>query len=161
MVLSKETLSILKVVHKPYPVSIDKDNKSSLPKESDIIKAGVDLEIRESTIKGAGDGLFTRSKINKGDVILCISDADNIHSTHISKKINDLAYNGDMELYENDEHVLKNINLGYIIHADAFALMFGCGQMMVYMYALRDIEAGEELSRYYGIEFWNGSRKHI
>jgi hypothetical protein len=53
----------------------------------DTILIVFSLIILESTIKGAGDGLFTRSKINKGDDILCISDADNIHSTHISKKI--------------------------------------------------------------------------
>jgi len=123
---------------------------------SDVINNPIEVEIKPSTVENAGEGLFTKTKINKGDVVLCCPDAINPGSSHISKKINDLAYNGNLTLYENDEHVLKHINLGYKIYCSPKYRMFGIGnEFIVYMYALKDIEIGEELSRYYGTNFWS------
>ena len=71
------------------------------------------------------------------------------------KKMNDLAFHGTLENYDTDQNVLEHINVGHVNTADMISMFFGGGKTLdLYCYALKDIKAGEELSRYYSPGFW-------
>lgn len=72
----------------------------------------------------------------------------------ISYYINDLAYHGTLTNYETDENVQLNINIGYIIQSDDNYYFMGNGNCIIYHYALVDIQPDTELSRYYGLQYW-------
>jgi hypothetical protein len=113
------------------------------------------LAILESNIDGAGLGLFALEKIRKGTAFL---DADirNGREMGIGYYINDMAYNGSSENYETDVNVIRNINVGYLRQTDITYDMYGKGHCEVWYYAMKDIEKGDELSRFYGLQYWQG-----
>jgi hypothetical protein len=78
------------------------------------------------------------------------------NSNTIDKKINDLAYKGDYSSYDTVENIERNINVGYIVRDPEHEWMsfFGIGPSQIYLYALKDINESEELSRYYGLDYW-------
>ncbi len=108
------------------------------------------LEVKQ-TLK-MGLGLFASEKIEAGTIFLRCEDIElpNNEKTHISKYINDLAFDGNnLDYYDK-----SLINVGYLKHN--YCKLCLCGFVMPHMYliALRDIEKGEELSKYYGIDYW-------
>jgi DNA-binding protein Fis len=78
-----------------------------------------------------------------------------IKNDHINKVINDLAFNGDINSYDKDENIEANTNVGYIVrYEDKCMEFFGEVPNNVYLYALKDIKENEELSKHYGLHFW-------
>jgi hypothetical protein len=146
MPLSQKTLNILRQTH--YVATFEEmDIKTTLSEE--------DVEIKKSKNPDAGFGLFTKKDISKGDIVLCCPNATNPAESHVTKMINDLAYNYNLDDYENDNLVLYHTNLSYktyILSSADGAL----GQIKVFLVAMRDIKKGEELSRYYGNKYWIG-----
>ena len=104
MPLSQNTLNILK---QTFIVKTDEETNFKTTLSND------DVEIKESTNPDAGMGLFTKCDVKKGDVVLCCPNATNPTDPHITKMINDLAYNYNLDDYEDDSLVLTNTNLGY------------------------------------------------
>jgi hypothetical protein len=113
----------------------------------------VNLEIKPSTIEGAGDGVFTKDYIPKGTYFLELSIADQDTNIYFTK-MNDLAFNGNIEEYTTDIAIFGNINVGYVIAVQDIYQMFFGGFVKMYCRANKNIKAGEELSKYYGTEFW-------
>jgi len=115
-------------------------------------------EIKKSTIKNANNGLFALEFIPKGTIL-----AHTTHDLYISDKhinyINDLAYNGSIIDYNTSKNIIENINLGYIIQPFNspmvemfnFFWSYKCNR---WTYAIRNIQKGEELSKYYGLPYW-------
>lgn len=129
--------------------SLSRDVRESLrtivniDKQLDVIDKK--LEIRESTVKGSGEGLFASERIPKGTIFLSAGDINNYDT--ISRKINDLSYHGTTKDYETDDNVTKNINVGYLVKMDWMCQFFGSGKHEIFLRAIKDIEEGEELSR--------------
>jgi hypothetical protein len=70
--------------------------------------------------------------------------------------INDLAYNYNLDDYENDDLVLHYTNLSYKTYILS-PVKGVITRIKVYLVAMRDIKEGEELSRYYGNQYWIGT----
>jgi hypothetical protein len=114
------------------------------------------LEVRQSTSERAGLGVFALEPIPAGTIFLECIDVKNAKSSTIDKKINDLAYKGQCSDYNSAKNIEMDINVGYIIKIpeDLCMLFFGESTPNIYLYALRDIKECEELSRFYGIDYW-------
>jgi SET domain-containing protein len=110
------------------------------------------LEVRKSTVNGAGEGLFALERIPKGTIFISAGDINNYDT--ISRKMNDLSYHGTLENYDTDANVISCVNTGYIVKMDQLCKLFRVGRHEIYVYAIRDIEEGEELSRFYGPDYW-------
>lgn len=100
-------------------------------------------------------GCFAGEFIPKG-TIFCRADPHDVNEqveqslpSVDSRFINDLLYNGDAEKYSNVPESETVTNIGYISIGDRFL-----GITHVYCEALNDIKSGEELSRYYGPDYW-------
>lgn len=116
------------------------------------------LEIRTSPVRYVSDGLFVLEDsehdigvfatefIPKDTVIL---DYNIPKHKHMIRKINDLAYNNTSIEYETYDNISANINLGYILQVDNNNVVYS-----TYLYALRDINKDEQLSKYYGVDYW-------
>ena len=119
---------------------------------ANIIVTPVKLEIRQSAVHNAGNGVFACEDIPKNTVFLELIDPKNYSDEDVySRTINDLAYHGTTIEYESDDNIMKNINVGYVNKASEYWLM---GTPTIYHYAMIDIKSGEELSRFYGITYW-------
>ena len=103
--------------------------------ENDMTVCFKNMKIKKSTNNNAGDGLFAMEFISKGTVIL-----DN--NSCLYKMINDLAFDGTIDDYT--EKISRN-NVGHI---------FNNNSGTKYLYALRDIYEGDELSKTYGTYGW-------
>ena len=124
----------------------------------DIVK-DKDLKVKNSKIKGAGKGLFTKVDIKKGQLIsmfqgtrtfkqppnkymtyvVYVSDGSYINTFHIpgkAKYANDAQYNS---LYNNNSDITE-------CEVD--------GILESFLIATRDIKAGEEIYLDYGSEYW-------
>ncbi|AYV84926.1 MAG: hypothetical protein Satyrvirus1_12 [Satyrvirus sp.] len=118
------------------------------------------LETKKSTIKNIGIGIFALEFIPKDTIFMYGGDRSSM--SHVVQCINDLAYHGNSINYENNENIIEHINVGYLRQVDDLFLGGGFGKCDVYLYALRDIQVGEELSRYYGLRYWqNEERKEL
>lgn len=106
------------------------------------------LEIREtSNIDSDGFGVFTLEDIPKGTIFYT--------SDEINYKINDLAWNGNIENYGTKENVEINTNVLFFIDCEDIAWFYLEGRFAnIYLKSIKDIKEGEELSRFYGIEYW-------
>lgn len=117
------------------------------------------LEIKQSTKSNAGLGVFALEDIPSGTIFLeCFNfnckDKPNVDDD-IGYFINDLAYNGDLVNYETKSNVNFNINVGYVCqYNDEATLFFGGEPNRLFLRSLRNIKKGEELSRYYGLDYW-------
>src|ERR1700753_1538873 len=80
-----------------------------------IVVENKKLEVKQSTKEGSGLGVFALETIPAGVVFLECVDVHSANSDVINKKINDLAYNGDINCYETVENIKNNINVGHII----------------------------------------------
>ncbi|RYD56101.1 MAG: SET domain-containing protein [Sphingobacteriales bacterium] len=122
-----------------------------------------DLEIRTSTIPGAGNGLFTKVFIPKGTRIIEYTgkvtswkdanhaDGKNAYIFFINRNnvIDALRYKSSLARYANDARGLTRVkgiknNCEYIIE-----------KKRVYIDALRDIPEGSEILVSYGQEYWD------
>lgn len=118
-----------------------------------ITVTDVKLEIKKSTNLSAGSGVFATEFIPKDTVFLC-SGSGAIEEQGIGFYINDLAYDGNVENYKNEEKQLEIQNVGFMKQCDELYQFFGVGQCTIYLVTLKDINAGEELSKYYGLDYW-------
>ena len=115
------------------------------------------LEIRPSSTVDASLGVFAVEPIPAGTIFLEVIDAHIENSDTVSKKINDLAYHGNCSNYDTEENIACYTNVGYIVQdcEHQYMQFFGMGSpSKIYLYALKDINESEELSRYYGLDYW-------
>lgn len=55
-----------------------------------------------------------------------------------------------MNGYDTEQNLTANTNVGYKTqYSDSIAMIFGGWSSKMYLYAIKDIKAGEELSRHY------------
>lgn len=113
------------------------------------------IEIKESNIIKGELGTFALEFIPKGTIFM-YSGTGSVEDNKKLKTwwINDLAYNGKSEEYDFDDNIKKNINVGFVKQADQMYNLFGEGKIQIYLYAIKDINIGEELSKYYGLDYW-------
>jgi hypothetical protein len=111
------------------------------------------LEIKKSNITDTDYGVFALEKI-PADTIFMYCDTGSIVDQGIGYFINDLAYHGDSIDYETDENITNFINVGHIRQSDQLYDFFGQGVCKIYLYAIKDIDEGEELSKFYGLNYW-------
>lgn len=116
--------------------------------EKNLIVADVELVIKESTVLGGNLGCFANQFIPKGTVFCKSNPCDIDNDTRF---MNDLLYTGDAQKYlqiiENNNDTITNI--GYVCVGDGFLSI-----TRAYCKALKDIAIGEELSRFYGPDYW-------
>ena len=133
--------------------------------ESDAIITPVKLTIKKSTYKNitnnesyGGLGVFAEEFI-PANTYICKSNPENINEDNISRKINDLGYEGSAKFYEkNYEYTESKCNLVYVNVRDTFDIKGIINQKkpLTLIRTLREIQPGEELSRHYGIDYWYG-----
>ena len=148
--------------------------------ESDIIITPVKLEIKKSTCKTKEDcqedcqeecqeecqenlGVFACEFI-PADTYICKSNPNDTQEDSISRKINDLGYEGSAILYEeNYEYAESKSNLVYVNVKDTFGLEgnISTKKPLTFIKTLKDIQLGEELSRHYGIDYWYQNEYYI
>ncbi|MDO9375956.1 MAG: SET domain-containing protein [Ferruginibacter sp.] len=126
------------------------------------------LEVKKSTIPGAGKGLFTKKPIAKGTYIIEYTgtittwkDVDhdegaNVYIYYVNRKhVIDASKNTkSLARYANDARGLQRPkgfrnNSQYVNDEDH-----------IYIQALRDIPAGDEILVSYGKEYWDVIRKN-
>lgn len=128
----------------------------NVPNNETIIVHKYDFLVKPSTMTNAGLGLFADMDIPFGTVIFDLGNGS-LTSTKASEAwyINDLAYRRDQgfqltreELadYCTNSNIDKNTNVGYKRQILAV--------INIYIYAKRDIKKGEELSKFYGPDYW-------
>lgn len=127
------------------------------------------LEVKESTLPGAGKGLFTKIAIPKGTRIIEYKgkvtswkdanklDGNNGYIFYVSKSvvIDAYSYKKSLARYANDARGLSRVkgirnNCAYVIE-----------DKRVYIDALYDIAPGEEIFVSYGKEYWDVVRNNI
>jgi hypothetical protein len=114
------------------------------------VSSKYELEVRPSTLNGAGKGLFATNHIPKDSILMeVISESLEDCQKSLGWFMNDLAYRGDASLYNEKENIEKNINVGALIKGHKFF-----GNQKMFLFTLRDIIAGEELSKPYGAKYW-------
>lgn len=121
-------------------------------KSSDISLSDPKLIIKCSTAINGGNGVFTEEFIPKG-TIFCKSDPYDTNEDVIGRYINDLLYRGDAKSYEQNELTNNVTNIGYLRTKEESPI-FTSKNITCYCIALVDINADQELSRYYGPDYW-------
>lgn len=125
-----------------------------IPFDQEIIVTPIKLEIKPSTNSNAGLGVFALELIPKNTIFM-----EYTLESYVNKEtiyfINDLAWNGDSLIYETDENIEKFVNVGFIRQSDDMYDYFGDGECKIFLYAICDIDVGEELSRFYSIDYWH------
>jgi hypothetical protein len=118
--------------------------------ESDAIKdkiINIHVNIKTSTIPSAGLGVFTDEFIEKGTYFIPVTNPE--CTTDIGKKINDLAYNGNINEYDNLLEQKTNI-----IYVTTIPNIFSQQVEILCYCAMKNIEKGDEFSRVYGVDYW-------
>jgi SET domain-containing protein len=126
------------------------------------------LTIKESTLPGAGKGLFTIQPLKKGSVITEYTgdirtwkevefDADNAYIYYVTRnKVIDARHDKtSLARYANDAQGLQRIkgitnNAKYVNRKNR-----------IYIVATKDIPAGAEILVGYGKEYWDTMRANI
>lgn len=126
------------------------------------------LSIKESTLPGAGKGLFTTGPIAKGEIITEYTgdirtwkeveyDADNAYIYYVNRnRVIDARNNlSSLARYANDAQGLQRIkgitnNATYVNKKNR-----------IYIVALKDILAGSEIFVSYGKEYWDTIRANM
>ncbi|HYO21776.1 MAG TPA: SET domain-containing protein-lysine N-methyltransferase [Flavisolibacter sp.] len=127
-----------------------------------------ELEIKESTIPGAGKGLFTKTAISKGTKIVEYKgtittwnavrrDATNAYIYYVKPNyvIDARDHPKSLARYVNDAKGLVKTK-GRTNNAK-----FSKDGLRVFVVAIKDIEAGEEIFVEYGKGYWDTVRKNI
>ncbi len=115
---------------------------------SNIIVSDPKLVVKQSTAKNGGNGgngVFADEFIPKG-TIFCKSNPYDTNEDTISRYTNDLLYQGTAEEYEQNERTNNVTNIGYVRIKEESSTC--------YCVALVDINKDQELSRYYGANYW-------
>ncbi len=125
------------------------------------------LEVKESTIPGAGKGLFTKVAINKGTRIV------EYKGTIKTWKEVKHHYNNYYIFYVNRNHVIdaqrsKKAVARFINHAHGFNKVLGIRNNAafvidgknVFVDAIRHIAAGSEIFVSYGKDYWKVMKKN-
>jgi SET domain-containing protein len=127
-----------------------------------------ELEVKKSTLPGAGLGLFTKSNISKGSRIVeykgrrttwkeVENDYKNgyIYTIDPQHVIDAKTYRKALARYANDaqgmvrKNGIKN-NARYVVDG-----------LKVYIEAVKDVSAGSEIFVSYGKEYWDVMRKNL
>lgn len=115
-------------------------------KDKPVIHRFPKLYIKKSIIPNAGMGVFAGEFIPKHTYLYQFTFNEINNNPTMFHKINDFAYDGDLSKYEQNAIHYNVINIDYVsVDGD---------NDIVYLRARRDINLGEELSKYYGIESW-------
>lgn len=124
------------------------------------------LIIKHSQIPGAGKGLFTKCFIAKGTLVIeCKGSITTWKEIQQTKKINGYVY------YVNKDHVIDaRPHIQYLARYanDAKGITeiqglknncrFQIVDAKVYLFAIKNIHAGEEILVTYGKDYWNTIR---
>ncbi|HRN56470.1 MAG TPA: SET domain-containing protein-lysine N-methyltransferase [Agriterribacter sp.] len=130
------------------------------------MKNDIELVVKKSTLPHAGKGLFTRSFIPSGTLIIEYrgrvttwnevkeKEADNGYILYVSRNhvINALPYRKALARYANDAKGIGKIK-GVRNNA-----VYATVKKRVYIKATRDIKAGEEILVDYGKSYWQTVR---
>ncbi|MEP7376090.1 MAG: SET domain-containing protein-lysine N-methyltransferase [Chitinophagaceae bacterium] len=127
-----------------------------------------ELIIKESNITGAGNGLFTTQPIAKGTIILEYT------GTITSWKNADRSGNNPYLFFVNHKHVIDAVNhadvLGrYVNDAKGLSRIKGFKNNAqyvkekgkIYLAAICNIPAGEEILAHYGREYWDAIKHNM
>lgn len=130
------------------------------------------LKIKKSTIESAGNGVFAQEFIPKGTIFQELNMSDIMmhgltYKNTIAYYINDLAYTDNVNLYEQNILMNDPTNISYVcVRKKGFwkelydylfqktTLISDFYEDKVFLKAIRDIQPGEELSKHYGVEYW-------
>lgn len=123
------------------------------------------LQVKTSTIPGAGKGLFTKVFIPK-DTLIVEYDGDIVTWKEIKAE-----WDNDYIYYVNSQHVINarhrtDVVARYINDANGFSKIKGFANNCLYkkigtnvwVQAVKDIEARSELFVSYGREYWERGR---
>ena len=124
--------------------------RQTCPDDKDVSVSPKQLEVRQSTNPNAGLGLFTKEMILKDTIFIECGDHTYAHNDTLDRKANDLAYGGISLNYDNDDNIEENTNIGYYLKGNK-----------CYFIAIKDIAADTELSRHYGIQYWQQYEKDM
>lgn len=120
-----------------------------IPKDQNVIVEEKKCFIKKHN-KGEsifGYGIFATEFIAKNTIFM--------DSNTYNNKINDLAYHNTLKNYDCEENILKNINIGCIQQLNVlYDFDKNYDDTNIFYYALKDIHPGEQLSRFYGVEYW-------
>lgn len=113
-----------------------------------------EYEVKESTIPGAGDGVFAKSYVEKDEIFLKDSSGVTVNNVYIKDgdhtellyKMNDAAYNRNLDEYYDN---VKDNNVGFM-----FANDVASNNSTLYTFALKHIKPGDELFKFYGKRYW-------
>lgn len=109
----------------------------------------VDFIIDKSTANNAGNGVFVNEDIPKGTFI---TSNTSTHIYNISIKINDLAYTTEKKY--NFDDVIEKTNVIAVVIGNG-SVLYGAQYTLIALMAIKDIKAGDELSRCYGCKYWD------
>lgn len=69
--------------------------------------------------------------------------------------MNDLAWNGNKQMYLEKDNIEKNTNTIIVVSCPSEFMLDWTGQHLgLYLKSLKPIKKGEELSRFYGWDHW-------
>lgn len=125
------------------------------------------LSIKKSNIPNAGNGVFAEEFIPKGTYFYKF----NFNKISLLHKMNDLNYKHNANTYEWDSLLNDATNIEYVFVekkglikqlVDYINGIYGNNlEDIVYLRARRDIYPGQELSKYYGADFWHDHEKKM
>ena len=127
-------------------------NRPSIPKHTRYIESDENIKVSDLDLKIIDDqefGVYTNQFIPAGTIIHKINFEQ---PDDLSNKINDLNYSGDASKYLSNTNNEDKTNIGLVKIGNELE-MFELPKA-IYLEALRDIHAGEELSRFYDEDFW-------
>ncbi len=125
-------------------------NKPSIPKHTRYIESDENIVVLnvEFEIKQTGLGVISKQFIPANTIIRKLD----LFGDELYDKINDLNYTGDANKYLSNVDSEDKTNVGIVKvgnEMEIFEL-----PKVIYLETLRDIESGEELSRFYNEDFW-------
>lgn len=143
--ICRENPSIEQWMFKIISKEIENNFARRIIKSCDIELHEKTLEIKKSTIENAGDGVFALEDIPAGTIF---------KPYELEKKINDLAWNNNIDDYLSMDYLNNKINTVVVIETDMPELLFFGEYKNTYLMSMKNIKKGEELSRLYGLEYW-------
>ena len=125
-------------------------NKPSIPKHTRYIESDENIVVSdvEFEIKETGLGVIAKQFIPANTIIKKLY----LVQDELYDKINDLNYTGDANQYLSNVDSQDKTNVG-IVKVGNEVEIFELAKV-IYLETLRDIEEGEELSRFYNEDFW-------
>lgn len=152
------------------PVDIDVDARTSMDdvKRLSMSDERVDVYVDESTIEGAGYGLFAKRRLRAGDVVTGATYGGDVLSLAETLRMSNDDKEYVMALHFN-VHVCAKMHLGYLARFvnDVVGTSFerNCkfekdvAQRRATLRVLKDIGIGEELFAEYGAGYWRARQE--